>query len=232
MENILDAANQLDYHPIWLNAASVYTQDLAAWNTGGNGDNLYFGNSFVPLDHTPEGSANAAYTSIVKAHGGDMAYPGRFSTSSFLLWRLAAKACGDDLARDCVMTKLKATRALGCRRPRRRQDPCEPDHIFTQFMKLDGTTSCSRSRARRAKLACRRHLGDRVEPRSTPSPSSRGYGEDRLAHNVTGWSLLRPAGGLPRHLLGSARPAATGRVVSDTGPFAPPQSPLPSERGR
>jgi ABC-type branched-subunit amino acid transport system substrate-binding protein len=186
MENILDAANQLDYHPIWLDAASVYTQDLAAWNANGNGDNLYFGNSFVPLDHTPEGSANAAYSSIVKANGGDISYSGQVSTSSFLLWATAAKACGNDLTRDCVMTNLKATHQWNAGGLSTDQDPGAnlTDHC-TQVMKLDGTKFVQWQPSEQGQFTCESSWATKVEP-PIDSFTTLEVGADRLAHNVTG----------------------------------------------
>ena len=107
LQNALDAAKQLDFNPIWFVTSAVYTTSFADWNVNGNADRVYFGNAFVPLEDTTPGTANAAYVDIVKAHGGDVSYTGQQSASAFLLWATAAKACGNDLTRACVMQQLK-----------------------------------------------------------------------------------------------------------------------------
>jgi ABC-type branched-subunit amino acid transport system substrate-binding protein len=106
-ENQLDAANQIDFHPIWMATSSLYDANFAKWNQNGNADGVYFGNVFVPLEDTSAGTANAAYVDIVTAHGGDTSYTGQQSASAFLLWATAAKACGNALTRTCVMQQLK-----------------------------------------------------------------------------------------------------------------------------
>ena len=104
--NMLDAAEQIDFHPIWTNTTTAYEQQFANWNVNGNGDNLYVGNMMVPLDYTPEGSANAAYVDLVTKAGGDLSYSGQQATSAFLLWATAAAACGNELTRACLMDQL------------------------------------------------------------------------------------------------------------------------------
>ena len=42
-ENMLDAAHQLDYHPIWMATSTVYDANFANWNKSGNADQVYFG---------------------------------------------------------------------------------------------------------------------------------------------------------------------------------------------
>jgi len=186
MKNILDAAKQLDYSPVWLNAASSYTSDLAATNTNGNGDNFYFGNSFVPLDYTPPGSANAAYVEIVKGSGGDLSYGGQVSTSSFLLWATAAKACGNDLTRDCVMSKLKATHSWNAGGLSTTQDPGANtiDHC-SQVMKLEGTKFVQWQPSAAGQFACDDSWATKVEP-PIDTFGTLKVGADRVAHNVTG----------------------------------------------
>ena len=108
LQNALDAAAQIDFRPIWMATSSIYTESFAAWNQNGNADDVYFGNVFTPIEDVTPGSANAAYVDIVTSHGGDTAYTGQQSASAFLLWATAAKACGNDLTRDCVMAELEA----------------------------------------------------------------------------------------------------------------------------
>ncbi len=107
LQNLLDAADQLDFHPIWITPETTYSEQQAQWNRSGHADNLYVSNSFTPLEHAPEGSANAAYIDVVTGAGGDVSFPGQVSASAFLLWATAAKACGNDLTRACVMSELE-----------------------------------------------------------------------------------------------------------------------------
>ena len=48
-ENFLDAANQVDYHPIWFSDANMYDETLAQWNVNGYADKVYMRSSFPPL---------------------------------------------------------------------------------------------------------------------------------------------------------------------------------------
>jgi len=105
-ENVLDAAVQVDYHPIWWADANFYDQTLAAWNTAGNGDDLYVRSTFAPLEEADSNPATQQYIDIVKASGGDVSQLGEQATSAFLLWATGAKACGSTLTSACVMEKL------------------------------------------------------------------------------------------------------------------------------
>ena len=108
--NMVDAAEQLDFHPLWVNIPNIYTPGFAAQNVSGNADGVLFGNGFVPIDHTPAGSANALYSQLVTASGGDTGFVGQGATTAFLLWATAAKQCGDELTRTCLMTQLEGIR--------------------------------------------------------------------------------------------------------------------------
>ncbi len=107
-ENVLDAAQQLDYTGIWFAEPVFYSSSFAAWNTSGNADDLFLRNSFIPLDDPAPGSATAQYVDLVTGDGGDISILGAQSASAFLLWATAADPCGIDLTRDCVMSDLAA----------------------------------------------------------------------------------------------------------------------------
>jgi ABC-type branched-subunit amino acid transport system substrate-binding protein len=107
-ENVLDAAAQLDYKPIWFVDTNFYVDQFAQWNTNGNGDNVYIRMAFVPLEQAASNPAVKQYIDLVKANGGDISQLGAQATSSFLLWATAAKACGDTLTRQCVLDQIKA----------------------------------------------------------------------------------------------------------------------------
>jgi ABC-type branched-subunit amino acid transport system substrate-binding protein len=105
-ENMLDAAKQVGFEPIWFTEANFYTETFGLWNTSGNANEVYVKDIYVPLFDAPEGSATAQYIEIVEKSGGDISQLGAQATSAFLLWATAAKECGADLTRDCVMENL------------------------------------------------------------------------------------------------------------------------------
>lgn len=106
MQNLLDAAAQEGYEPIWLTESNSYLASFAEWNANGNGDNVYVRTAFTPFEQADDNPATQQYLDIVEAEGGDISQLGEQSTSSFLLWATAAQACGADLTRDCVMEEL------------------------------------------------------------------------------------------------------------------------------
>jgi ABC-type branched-subunit amino acid transport system substrate-binding protein len=105
-ENFLDAANQVDYHPIWFSDANMYDEALAKWNVNGYADKVYMRSSFVPLFEADKVPAIQKYIDVVTASGGEVNQLGEQAASSFLLWATAAKQCGSTLTRECVMGEL------------------------------------------------------------------------------------------------------------------------------
>jgi ABC-type branched-subunit amino acid transport system substrate-binding protein len=108
-ENLLDAAQQADYHPVWASARNSYEETFAAWNQNGNADDVYIQTQVVPFENADSNAAVRDYLDIVKGHGGEVSLLGSLSTSAFLLWARAAQQCGADLSRDCVVKNVEAT---------------------------------------------------------------------------------------------------------------------------
>ncbi|MGH9230047.1 MAG: ABC transporter substrate-binding protein [Acidimicrobiales bacterium] len=106
MQNLLDAAGQAGYEPIWLAESNAYLQSFADWNSTGNGDRVHIRTSFTPFEQADDNPAIQQYLDIVSEHGGDTSQLGAQATSSFLLWATAAKACGAELTRQCVLDEL------------------------------------------------------------------------------------------------------------------------------
>ncbi|HZA75651.1 MAG TPA: ABC transporter substrate-binding protein [Acidimicrobiales bacterium] len=106
MQNLLDDAAQVGYDPIWLAESNAYLQSFADWNATGNGDRVYLRTSFTPFEQADSNPATQQYLDIVTEHGGDTSQLGEQATSSFLLWATAAKECGADLTRQCVLDEL------------------------------------------------------------------------------------------------------------------------------
>jgi len=108
-ENLLGAADQLGYEPIWYVDSPFYNQQFAAWNVDGNANNVYFRLGVVPFEEAAPGSATQTYLDLIQANGGGTSLGGISATSSFLLWATAAKACGSELTRECVAQQLQKT---------------------------------------------------------------------------------------------------------------------------
>ncbi len=105
-QNLLDAAAQLDYHPIWFADENNYDPSLSKWNTNGFGDQLYVRMAFTPWEEAAQNKATKQYIDVVKQNGGDYAPLGLRAASSFLLWATGAKECGATLTRQCVLDNL------------------------------------------------------------------------------------------------------------------------------
>lgn len=113
-QNLLEAAAQIGFKPIWMWDSNSYVESFAKWNTNGYGDRNYIRTAFIPLEQADTNKATKDYIDIVKANGGDISQLGQQAASSFLLWATAAKACGSNLTRQCVMEELgKVTKWTG-----------------------------------------------------------------------------------------------------------------------
>ena len=107
-ENMLEAADQLDYHPDWLLQANFYDQQLAKWNTSGYADRIFVRSQDIPFEHADKSPATQKYMDVVEADGGDISALGLHAASAFLLWATSVKECGDEVTRDCVLEKAAA----------------------------------------------------------------------------------------------------------------------------
>jgi ABC-type branched-subunit amino acid transport system substrate-binding protein len=113
-QNLLDAAEQADFHPIFYADANNYSQEFANANASGNGDEVYVRMAFIPFEEADLSPATQQYIDLVAADGGKPASNGAQATSAFLLWATAAKECGTDLTRGCVLDELsKITKWTG-----------------------------------------------------------------------------------------------------------------------
>jgi hypothetical protein len=104
--NFITAMHQLNYNPIFLMEAASYTTPFAQWNTAGYGNNTYVREAFLPLEAADVVPAIKQYLDIVKGDGGGVSQLGEQAVSSFLLWATAAKSCGSNLTRQCIVNYL------------------------------------------------------------------------------------------------------------------------------
>jgi ABC-type branched-subunit amino acid transport system substrate-binding protein len=106
-ENFLEAADQLDFDPIYLTDANFYDTQFSEWNTKGLADNVYVREAYYPLEEADEVPAVKQYIDLVKGNGGDINQLGEQATSAFLLWASGAKACGSELTSKCVLDEIR-----------------------------------------------------------------------------------------------------------------------------
>ena len=106
-EEILRAARAIGFDPIWMQDASVYDSDLAAWNSEGLADNVHFQMTYYPFEQADRVPAVADYLDIMRAARAPAGLLGAQAVAAFLLWAEGAKACGSDLTSDCVMRVLR-----------------------------------------------------------------------------------------------------------------------------
>lgn len=105
--NFIKALDQVGIDPIFMGEATWYGDAVRAWNTeSGLLDNLHSGMTFQMLENADAVPAVKKYTELVAEKGGKTALLGMQATSSFLLWATAAKECGSDLTRQCMIDEL------------------------------------------------------------------------------------------------------------------------------
>ena len=105
-QNVLTAADQVGFRPMWYVDANFYDESFRDWNVNGFADNVYIRESYTPLEEADSNPATQQYLDIMAEYGGDVNQLGEQSASAFLLWATAAKACGSNLTRQCVTDEL------------------------------------------------------------------------------------------------------------------------------
>ena len=169
-ENVLTAADQIDFHPIWYVDANFYDTNFKNWNTDGFADNVYLAAGYLPFEEASTNAATQQFLDVMKTYGGDVSQLGQQSASAFLLWATAAKACGSKLTRECVAEQLSAARGWtggGLHAPA--DVGANMVSNCGMMLKLDGTTYVRVSPAEAGTFTC----------------------DDRIAADVTGPALER-----------------------------------------
>ena len=107
--NFFKAIDQVGLDPIIFGEATWYGASAQAFNKdSGLLNNLNADMTFQMLENADKVPAVAKYKELVEAEGGKTALLGMQSTSSFLLWATAAKECGSDLTRQCMVNELSS----------------------------------------------------------------------------------------------------------------------------
>jgi ABC-type branched-subunit amino acid transport system substrate-binding protein len=187
--NMLEAFNQLNYHPTLLMEANDYTPEFAAWNTQGLGNNVYVREAFQPIENADVVPAVKQFVDIVKATGGQADQLGEQSASSFLLWATAAKSCGSNLTRQCLVNYLSKVHSWTGGGLHAADDPgSNTPPSCGMLIKLTGTSWSQFYPQKRGTLDC--------NPKYLQKISSANWGTtlnaDRIATKFLGGKLITP----------------------------------------
>ncbi|WP_127782368.1 ABC transporter substrate-binding protein [Rhodococcus sp. X156] len=104
--NLLQAINQVGTQPTYVLGTPFYADSVAQWNAATKIPNMHVDIAFQPFENASKVPAVQKYLDIVTPTGGKTALLGMQATSSFLLWATAAKECGSDLTRQCMVNEL------------------------------------------------------------------------------------------------------------------------------
>ena len=155
LQNLLDAAAQENFEPIWVTDPNSYLRSFAEWNASGNGDNVYMRTAFIPFEQADDNPVVQQYIDIVQDDGGDISQLGEQAASSFLLWATAADACGADLTRDCVMDQLSQVHSWTGGGLHAETDPgANMPPECSMLLKLDGTSFVQVSPEQQGEFSC------------------------------------------------------------------------------
>jgi Periplasmic binding protein len=105
--SFLDAMRVEGYEPTILTDATWYADSVKAANIDGLTEGINVTMQFQPFENADTVPAVADYLAVM-GQNDDHATGllGMQSTSAFLLWATAAKACGSDLTRQCMVNEL------------------------------------------------------------------------------------------------------------------------------
>lgn len=105
--SFLDAMRVEGYDPTILTDATWYAGAVVQANLDGLTEGINVTMQFQPFENADAVPAVADYMSIMAANpDAKTGLLGMQSTSAFLLWATAAKACGADLTRQCMVNEL------------------------------------------------------------------------------------------------------------------------------
>ncbi|MDT5283882.1 MAG: hypothetical protein QOJ20_5077, partial [Mycobacterium sp.] len=188
---LIQAMDQLNYHPIILGEANLYSPQMSKWNTAGLADNLYVREAFQPLENADLIPAVKTYLDAVKATGGDASQLGEQTASSFLLWATVAKGCGSTLTRQCMingLAKVHKWTGGGLHSP---ADPgANTPPTCGLLIKLTKTTYAQSFPTKRGTLDC----NDKYGVKLSGAAISTALGPDRIATKFLTGKELKPQG--------------------------------------
>lgn len=104
---MLEANKRIGLDLQYVYEATWYNPIVTDYNKkSGAADGMASAIVFQPFENADVVPAVQDYLDAVDASGGKTGLLGMQATSAFLLWATAAKECGDDLTRDCVVEQL------------------------------------------------------------------------------------------------------------------------------
>ncbi|MEV0974334.1 ABC transporter substrate-binding protein [Microtetraspora glauca] len=187
--SLLESLDRVGAHPTLVFEATWYSSAVAKWNTQGVGDNIHAGLIFQPFENADKVPAVKKYLDLVNADGGKVALLGMQATSAFLLWATAARDCGSDLTRQCMVNKLSQVHEWtggGLHAP---TDPGgNKPATCTLMVKLTGSTYKQVAPANVGEFEC----GDDNLLKTDPSTWGTKLDEDRVATTFLTPNVIKP----------------------------------------
>lgn len=105
--SFMEAMDRVGADPLVVGESTWYDEGVRRWNAeSGAGDNVVVGLQFQPFENADVVPAVAQYLELITESGGKRSLLGMQATSAFLLWATAAKECGSDLTRQCMVDTL------------------------------------------------------------------------------------------------------------------------------
>jgi len=101
------AASVNDFDAFYTTDANFYENSCREANSDGVMDRTYVRMAFVPFEEREYSEAVSDYLDIMEAAGGEIALLGMQAASAFMLWATAAKECGSELTRECVLAEAE-----------------------------------------------------------------------------------------------------------------------------
>ena len=84
---------------------NFYEDSCRRANSDGVMNGTFIRSAYIPFEERSASKAVDDYLNIMEANGGEVALLGMQTASAFMLWATAAKACGSDLTRECVLNE-------------------------------------------------------------------------------------------------------------------------------
>ena len=84
---------------------NFYEDSCRRANSDGVMNGTFIRSAYIPFEERSSSKAVDDYLNIMEANGGEVALLGMQTASAFMLWATAAKACGSDLTRECVLNE-------------------------------------------------------------------------------------------------------------------------------
>ena len=97
------AASVNSFDAIYTTDANFYENSCREANSDGVMNNTYVRMAFIPFEERDYAPGVNDYLELMEERGGEVALLGMQAASAFLLWATAAKACGSNLTRSCVL---------------------------------------------------------------------------------------------------------------------------------